>query len=189
MTSYYVSLWVKQLLSETFLSTIKNKKVIGVGYLKWFTLYIYRAIPKNHLSVKWRIPDTILRQFFLYQNLIWSVVFELLKEVVNVWRGEYKRQARVSRFTVRRGCLRGAPAALSAGRYTHTDTHANTYILSLSVCLSVSLSLFLSFAHSPVIFFFYERGKCILCIPTGRFSELCGTRVPSRITNSVLPTH
>jgi len=35
-----VPLEVKQLLFEAFCCTFKNKKVIGVGNLKWLTLYI-----------------------------------------------------------------------------------------------------------------------------------------------------
>jgi len=116
-----------------------------------YIIIIYRAISKNYPSVKWRIPDTILRQFFLYQNLIWSVVFELLKEVVNVWRVEYKMQARVARFTVRRGCLRGAPAAFTCAlpTYPQLRIHTFSFSLSLSLCLSLSLphSLSLSLTH------------------------------------------
>ncbi|CAL1671735.1 unnamed protein product [Lasius platythorax] len=38
---------------------------------------LYRVIQNNRLSLKCRIPDFILRRFFLYQNFIRSLVFKL----------------------------------------------------------------------------------------------------------------
>jgi len=72
--------------------------------IHWFTLVkvVYTGWFKiTPVSLKWHIHESILRRFFLWQNFVRSLVFELLKEVVNVWRVEYKRQARVARFTVR----------------------------------------------------------------------------------------
>jgi len=36
----------------------------------------------NLLSLKYRIPDVILRRFFLCQNFVRSLVFKLVKEIV-----------------------------------------------------------------------------------------------------------
>jgi len=111
-------------------------------YIGWFKITL--------LSLKWHILESILRQFFLWQNFIRRLLFELLKEVINLWRVGYKRQARVARFTVRRGCLLGAPAAISWSLHM-TYTHANTYILILSLSLTLSLSLSHLLTHFVII--------------------------------------
>jgi len=54
-----VPLEVKQLLFETFCCTFKNK-VIGVGNLKWLTLYMY---------VKGQFSDRILNTLFLWLSM------------------------------------------------------------------------------------------------------------------------
>jgi len=44
MAPSYVPLRVKQFLSETFLSTGFSFQDIGLGHLKWDTLYIYNIL-------------------------------------------------------------------------------------------------------------------------------------------------
>ncbi|KMQ87593.1 pol-like protein [Lasius niger] len=73
---------------KAHVNQLKNRIIPRINILKAISgiqwgahsttlLTIYRVIQNNRLSLKCRIPDFILRRFFLYQNFIRSLVFKL----------------------------------------------------------------------------------------------------------------
>jgi len=83
------------------------------------------------------------RAFFLYENFVRRLHFELLKDKVSELRVAYRSRD----DTIQRGQLRGALVAISCLKikgysdqilHTHTHTHTRTHAHSLSLSFSVT---------------------------------------------------